>query len=369
MTKVSQSTNSLKVAPKVSQATSKENGEKFKEMLELMTATAPTTNSPSNRKEASEVGKEAKEPQDKEVRSKEAPNERNQAEESKEAITEQGSEKPEQAAPADKEVKVQEIAVEPSAEVLTLAASNMVQNTPVVEAKEEVKAAAHLEKAEPIDVNSLEKQIEQAHLMRPRIEQHSKEAKTVENLEEEIQTRTDKEVNITFNKKLEEPKQEVQNVEPMEVQQVQGSESKEAEKIYVKVSQPNEIAPKIVEELKEKIIINQVTEQSYEIELDPQNLGKIQVKVTFHKNETALEMVFSNKKTMELMAKNIGMLTDGLQNGKQNVVNVQLSEQSTDYLEQQEQEKSHKNFQQQKEQERRSDEFLRHMKESMEQAV
>ena len=379
MIKVNQSSGNVQ---KTSQAVSRETGDKFREMLQVMGAQKLSAGKQTNRKEANgkeagskeaEVNPEAtsKEAGDKEVDGKEAQSaEGNLEKEDREVITRQGSKRTEGVKEERREAIVREDIIEQgSAEIIaTVSSGNALQRPEMTETLENAVQRPITVPTEAVAKDSLEKQIDHAHLLKPRIEFNGKEAMTVEQLEEEIGTRSDKDVEIVFGRKPEEEQgSKIQPIHAAAVEKIaQGSESREAEKIFIKVAEPNEIVPKVIEELKEKIVISQVAEKSYEIELDPQNLGKIFVKVTFHKNETALEMMFSSKKTMELMARNIDHLTEGLQASKSHPVSVQMNEQTSDYLEQQEKERSGQSFHQQKEQQRKSEEFLRQMKESME---
>lgn len=211
----------------------------------------------------------------------------------------------------------------------------------------------------------LQKQLDNAWMLKPEIKEMSKEAKTTLDLQKEIESATGKEVKISFEKELSRIEEKV-NLEEIVPQSVQGSKTEEIEVIKIKVGEPEQIAPKVAKELEEKIQILQTGEKNYEIELDPQNLGKISVKIHFGEKATAVEMIFSNKKTMELMTKHMDQLTDGLQNAKGTTVNIQMSEQrQPDYLDQQERQQQQQQERQQKEEQRKSDEFINRLKQSL----
>lgn len=216
-------------------------------------------------------------------------------------------------------------------------------------------AAKHEQIASDTD---LQKKLDNALMLKPEIKAISKEA-SISDLKKDIKAATGKEVEITFEKEF---KKEIYQpiISP------QGSEIPEMEKIYIKVAEPEQLAPKLVEELNEKIQIIQTDEKSYEIELDPKNLGKILVKVSLNKGETALEMHFSSKKTMELMERQIEHLSENIQGGKTTNINVQLAEQgSDDYLQQQGGEGQGRQRNNQKQEQRKSDEFIHQMKQSL----
>ncbi len=231
-----------------------------------------------------------------------------------------------------------------------MAQSQMTQGSERKEA-----AAKHERIASDTD---LQKKLDNALMLKPEIKTISKEA-SIADLKKEIKAATGKEVEITFEKEF---KKEIYQpiISP------QGSEMPETEKIYIKVAEPEQLAPKLVEELNEKIQIIQTDEKSYEIELDPKNLGKILVKISFNKGETALEMHFSSKKTMELMEKHIEHLSENIQGVKTTSVNMQLAEQgSDDYLQQQGSEGQGRQQNNQKQEQRKSDEFIHQMKQTL----
>lgn len=220
---------------------------------------------------------------------------------------------------------------------------------------------------DPLGKTELHKQLDNAWMLKPQIKEMSMEAKDINSLQNEIELRTGKEVDISFRKQIA-PKggsTEIQeeNIQIIQGSKLQGSETKEVEKISIKVAEPQEIAPKVIEKLQEKIQILQTGEKSYEIEMDPKNLGKIHVKIHFGEKGTALEMVFSEKKTMELMSKHLEQMSEALQTNKGMTVDIQMSEGTqSDYLEQQQQRHQE---QQQREEQRRSKEFINKMKQTI----
>lgn len=222
------------------------------------------------------------------------------------------------------------------------------------------------EKGSSIQNLELHKQLDNAWMLKPQIKEVIVETKTTTELKEEIESLTGKEVELSFRKELGGRKEEAEKVQTENVEIVQGSKPQGSEdvteKIRIKVGEPQELAPKVVEKIREKIEILQTGEKTYEIDMDPKGLGKIHVKISFGEKGTSLEMVFSEKKTMDMMAKHLESM-DGLQNSKGGSVDIQMSEQTQpDHLDRQQQRQQE---QQQREQQRKSEEFIDRIKETI----
>lgn len=80
--------------------------------------------------------------------------------------------------------------------------------------------------------------------------------------------------------------------------------------VQEKISEPKEIPQKILEHL---ISRTATREKEFEIQLDPQNLGKISIKIAYGQDSTNVSIVCSNAKTMEILAqsaKDIGAIIE-----------------------------------------------------------
>ena len=161
----------------------------------------------------------------------------------------------------------------------------------------------------------------------------------------------------------------VNMTEEVEIKPVVAKEGNdiEFEKIFIKVSDGEEIGPKLAQEIRDKILINQTDSKNYEIQLNPANLGKIFVKVSLENGVTNLQMEFSSRKTMEMMTKNMDQLSLILANSRGTEVTVNMTEEAmTDYLkEDQEQNQSNPQEQKHREEERQSQEFINRLKDQI----
>lgn len=210
----------------------------------------------------------------------------------------------------------------------------------------------------------LHKEWNNAWMLKPTIHTVEETVKSVADLEKEIQNATDREVDIEFKKAWKQPQQSEGISQQVNVQPQGSDESRET--IYIKVAEPKQMPSRLAHELSEKIQIVQTSEKSYEIELDPKDMGKILVKVHFEKNATQVEMQFTDKKTMDLMANHLEQLTESLQNDRDHAVNVRLNQQgSEDYLQQQGGNRQGGQEQNQKREQHQSDEFIQQMKQNL----
>lgn len=103
--------------------------------------------------------------------------------------------------------------------------------------------------------------------------------------------------------------------------------------IKVKVGDKVNInSEKFVDELAEKIIIQADGKDSeFEIAVEPENLGKINIKITFENNHTVITLACSNNKTANLLSDNIKALSVAIESntGNQATVNVKNEKEST----------------------------------------
>lgn len=239
-----------------------------------------------------------------------------------------------------------------------------------------------------LDENELQKRLDNAFLFRPEIKDKTMEKPdftdfaarlTNQDLEENIRELTGQEVKVEFTKtnKEDETKnlidnlvnQQIEQPEEVEIKPVVAKEGNdiEFEKIFIKVSDGEEIGPKLAQEIRDKILINQTDSKNYEIQLNPANLGKIFVKVSLENGVTNLQMEFSSRKTMEMMTKNMDQLSQILANSRGTEVTVNMTEEAmTDYLkEDQEQNQSNPQEQKHREEERQSQEFINRLKDQI----
>ncbi|MDO5062380.1 MAG: flagellar hook-length control protein FliK [Peptostreptococcaceae bacterium] len=359
---------------------SKEAGSKFKDMMQALEGS--TSKEAKNDKEA--VSKEAElkgeVKNDKDVESKEADhkiksegtveNKINGLAQVNEEIDVQAIVKEDKSISKKANIKEDEQGSKIEAEQLTNIPMQVVVGSRAYAIKEKNETMLSEQKdpmEDPLGKTELHKQLDNAWMLKPQIKEMSMEAKDINSLQREIELKTGEEVDISFRKQID-PKEgsaEIQeeNIQIIQGSKLQGSETREVEKISIKVAEPQDIAPKVIEKLQEKIEILQTGEKSYEIEMDPENLGKIHVKIHFGEKGTALEMVFSEKKTMELMARHLEQMSETLQSNRELPIDIRMSEGTpSDYLDQQQQRQQE---QQQREEQRKSEEFINQMKQAI----
>lgn len=101
------------------------------------------------------------------------------------------------------------------------------------------------------------------------------------------------------------------------------------EVIKVKVGDLQETSPaKFIKEISEKIYIKNAGDNEYEIQLDPENLGKIRVRVTFEQGQTNVSLMCTSSKTLSLLSENMAGLSQLIQDNTRNAVTVNVQEDS-----------------------------------------
>lgn len=99
--------------------------------------------------------------------------------------------------------------------------------------------------------------------------------------------------------------------------------------ITVKVGDLQEAKPtEFLKQISEKILIKNQGNSQYEIQLDPANLGKIKVKISFEEGCTTVSLICTNSKTMSILSNNASNLGAMLQDTSKTdiVINVQKDE-------------------------------------------
>ena len=137
----------------------------------------------------------------------------------------------------------------------------------------------------------------------------------------------------------------------------------------VQVTEPEEIPEKVMNQLLAKMVEGV---REFEIQLEPQDLGKILIKVAFGKEAASVSIVCTEQRTMELMARNARDIGAIMSNNLGSPTTIVVEDKEPGYLEQhnqgnnqgnaeqnQEQQKEH---QEQKGQERESLDFLQQLR-------
>lgn len=95
--------------------------------------------------------------------------------------------------------------------------------------------------------------------------------------------------------------------------------------------------------LAEKILIKAAQNKNeFEVQLAPENLGKILVKVAFKDGETVVSMICSNPKTLSLLAENARGISDIVESNTGNHATINVQQDKDDFYDQQRQHSDNK---------------------------
>lgn len=130
----------------------------------------------------------------------------------------------------------------------------------------------------------------------------------------------------------------------------------------VQVAEPEEIPEKVLNQLLAKM-----TEgvREFEIQLEPQDLGKILIKVAFGKEAASVSIVCTEQRTMELMARNARDIGAIMSNNLGSPTTIVVEDKEPGYLEQHNQGNSQGNAEQNQEQQKERQEQKGQEKESL----
>lgn len=156
------------------------------------------------------------------------------------------------------------------------------------------------------------------------------------------------EAGIAMEKPKEAPKAEAKKEPEAEVRPEQVTESthaearatertaaaKEVPAEHVRVSQPEEIPEKVLNQL---LVKSTAGIREFEIQLEPYDLGKIIIKAAFGKEHTSISILCTEQRTMELMAKNARELGAIMEENLGTPTTIVVEDKETGYLDQQKQ--------------------------------
>lgn len=156
------------------------------------------------------------------------------------------------------------------------------------------------------------------------------------------------EAGIAMEKPKEAPKAEAKKEPETEVRPEQVPESthaeaqatertaavKEVPTEHVRVSQPEEIPEKVLNQL---LVKSTAGIREFEIQLEPYDLGKIIIKAAFGKEHTSISILCTEQRTMELMAKNARELGAIMEDNLGTPTTIVVEDKETGYLDQQKQ--------------------------------
>ena len=127
------------------------------------------------------------------------------------------------------------------------------------------------------------------------------------------------------------------------------SKPNELEVIKVKVGDGQTISSeKLVTEVAKNVVIKTDRNNEYELQLDPENLGKIKVKLLFEDGKLTVTLLCNNGKTANLLSEGISNLGQVIQQSTKSEVTVNVREEN--YLNDNQQQQSKQNSQNQQQQ-------------------
>lgn len=103
----------------------------------------------------------------------------------------------------------------------------------------------------------------------------------------------------------------------------------ETEVIKVKVGDGQSISSeKLVDEVAKNIILKSEDNKQYELQLDPENLGKIKVKLLFEDGKLTVSLLCNNNKTAAMLSEGISNLGQAIQQTTKSEVTVNVQEEN-----------------------------------------
>lgn len=117
--------------------------------------------------------------------------------------------------------------------------------------------------------------------------------------------------------------------------------------IHVQAARPQELMDQLLDQLKAKMSMK---DQEFEIQLHPENLGKLAIKVAYTAEKVSISIVCSNERTMELLSSGAKNIAQIMEENLGTPTTVMVDQNESDYLEQYNNQENPK--QQQQDQER-----------------
>lgn len=165
-------------------------------------------------------------------------------------------------------------------------------------------------------------------------------AQTVRNTQPQEQDNTQSEVQP---EQIAQPEGKVQT--PVQTQTIEQA----PETVQIKADNPNELIQKLMDKLIQKTAAGK---QEFEVQIEPENLGKLAIKVAYEHESTVISIVCTNEKTLNLLsqgARNIAMIMENhlgtpttiyVDKGEENYLNQYKDQQGN---QQQQQQQSNQN--------------------------
>lgn len=146
-------------------------------------------------------------------------------------------------------------------------------------------------------------------------------------------------------------------VQPMMLQTKQKTEAGEV--VHVKVADVLPVTKgNVAEQLADKILLHSNNE--FELQLNPESLGKIQIKVQFDKGETKVSILCESAKAMHLLSENTSSLATLLESRTGNQTTIQMHENKDAFYKQETDQNGHQQQQQTKDEQQQRQQKQKH---------
>lgn len=122
---------------------------------------------------------------------------------------------------------------------------------------------------------------------------------------------------------------------------------KPQEVVTVQVPRAEELPGKVAEQLLSKMSEGV---QEFEIHIEPENLGKIAVKVLYEDGQATVSILCTEKKTLDLLGNNARDIGNIIERNLGGETKIFVEKQETDYLDQTKDQNQHGNQEEQKQQ-------------------
>lgn len=124
-----------------------------------------------------------------------------------------------------------------------------------------------------------------------------------------------------------------QAVQPQLTESVtaEAKETLRQEPVRMQVPQPEALPEKLTDQIMTKMSDGV---QEFEIQIEPENLGKIAVKILYHEGQTTVSILCSEKRTLEMLGRSAGELGQVIEKNLGGTTTIIVDKQESDYLNQ-----------------------------------
>ncbi|MGB5824011.1 MAG: flagellar hook-length control protein FliK [Proteocatella sp.] len=201
------------------------------------------------------------------------------------------------------------------------------QLTPVIAAEKRVQQEVKLQEAKSQETKPQETKPQETKLQELKIEAAASGKDT--QISRAVQNEA--KISVTQEKPAIKPEADTETVQ-IDQNLKHPEIAKTAETIKIKVGDLQETRPaQFIKEVSQKIYISNAGDNEYEIQLEPEQLGKIKVKISFEQGQTNISLICTNSKTLNLLSENISSLSQLIQDNTKTEVTVNTQEEN-DYV-------------------------------------